>query len=134
MMLLLMLLFCLACRVWQRAKVNYAFIFEFDTRHNLDWRQLAEVRLLIIIASTPMTHIDQIPCFLAFCLGLIIWLNFSRFASDGFFVYWPAVLIGISVVIVFNPVPLVYHHSRFWFIGSNVGKAPISCFKLANQW
>lgn len=43
MMLLLTLLFCLACRVWQRAKVNYAFIFEFDTRHHLDWRQLSEV-------------------------------------------------------------------------------------------
>lgn len=44
MMLLLMLFFCLACRVWGRAKVNYAFVFEFDTRHHLDWRQLCEVR------------------------------------------------------------------------------------------
>lgn len=46
-MLLLSLLFCLACRVWSRAKVNYAFIFEFDTRHHLDWRQLSEVMLSI---------------------------------------------------------------------------------------
>lgn len=51
MMLLLFLLFCLACRVWQRAKVNYAFIFEFDTRHNLDWRQLAEVSVMNILSS-----------------------------------------------------------------------------------
>jgi hypothetical protein len=25
------------------AKINYPFIFEFDSRHNLDWHQLAEV-------------------------------------------------------------------------------------------
>jgi xenotropic and polytropic retrovirus receptor 1 len=37
------LLFCLDCRVWHQAKINYVFIFEYDTRHVLDWRQLAEV-------------------------------------------------------------------------------------------
>lgn len=42
-MLLLFLFFCLCCRAWAAAKVNYVFIFEFDTRHNLDWRQLSEV-------------------------------------------------------------------------------------------
>lgn len=41
--LLLVLVFCLDCRIWARAKINYVFIFEFDTRHNLDWRQLSEV-------------------------------------------------------------------------------------------
>lgn len=41
--LLLVLLFCLDCRIWTRAKINYVFIFEFDPRHNLDWRQLSEV-------------------------------------------------------------------------------------------
>jgi hypothetical protein len=29
--------------IFNRAKINYSFIFEFDTRHNLDWRQLSEV-------------------------------------------------------------------------------------------
>lgn len=43
LLLLLMLFFCVDCRIFHRAKVNYVFIFEFDTRHNLDWRQLAEV-------------------------------------------------------------------------------------------
>jgi hypothetical protein len=46
-MLLLMLFFCLACQIWTRAKVNYVFIFEFDPRENLDWRQLLEVRLVL---------------------------------------------------------------------------------------
>lgn len=43
LLLLLMFFFCLDARIFHRAKVNYVFIFEFDTRHNLDWRQLVEV-------------------------------------------------------------------------------------------
>lgn len=30
--------------MWQNSKINYVFVFEFDTRHHLDWRQLCEVR------------------------------------------------------------------------------------------
>lgn len=44
-MLLLMMLFCLDCRFWLNSKINYVFVFEFDTRHHLDWRQLFEVRI-----------------------------------------------------------------------------------------
>ncbi|KAL8658156.1 MAG: hypothetical protein Q9202_007622, partial [Teloschistes flavicans] len=40
--LLLVLFFCLDCRIWTRAKINYVFIFEFDPRHNLNWHQLCE--------------------------------------------------------------------------------------------
>ena len=43
MMLFLVLLFCAACKFWTLNKVNYVFVFEFDTRHHLDWRQLFEV-------------------------------------------------------------------------------------------
>lgn len=39
------LLFCLDCMIWTKTKINYTFVFEFDTRHVLDWRQLSEVRL-----------------------------------------------------------------------------------------
>ncbi|KAF2993059.1 hypothetical protein E8E13_000131 [Curvularia kusanoi] len=40
---LLVILFTLACRVWHENKINFVFIFEYDTRHFLDWRQLAEL-------------------------------------------------------------------------------------------
>lgn len=30
--------------IWARSKINYVFVFEFDARHVLDWRQLSEVR------------------------------------------------------------------------------------------
>ena len=48
--LILFLLFVLDCRQWSRAKINYVFVFEFDSRHNLDWRQLAEVNRLAFCA------------------------------------------------------------------------------------
>ena len=43
----LFLLFCLDCRVWASSKINYVFIFEYDTRHHLDWRQLSEVSKIL---------------------------------------------------------------------------------------
>lgn len=43
LMLLLFLFFCLDCKVWTDQKINYGFVFEFDTRTQLDWRQLCEV-------------------------------------------------------------------------------------------
>lgn len=44
-MLLLVQVFCLACRFWTYSKINYVFVFEFDTRHHLNWRQISEVRM-----------------------------------------------------------------------------------------
>lgn len=38
------LLFALDCMIWTNSKINYAFVFEYDTRHTLEWRQLLEVR------------------------------------------------------------------------------------------
>ncbi|MCJ1321797.1 hypothetical protein MMC15_007142 [Xylographa vitiligo] len=100
--LLLFLLFCLDCGIWTRAKINYVFIFEFDTRHNLDWRQLAEL-----------------PCFFLFLEGLFLWLNFQQSGADKFFLYWFLVLLGITLAIIFFPGPLLYHRSRQWWAYSN---------------
>lgn len=46
LMLALILLFCLDCKIWTDQKINYGFVFEFDTRSQLDWRQLFEVSQL----------------------------------------------------------------------------------------
>ena len=50
MMLILVLLFCAACKFWTINKVNYVFVFEFDTRHHLDWRQLFEVSSMHLLS------------------------------------------------------------------------------------
>ena len=41
--MLFLLLFGVNCWIWHREKINYTFIFEFDTRHHLDHRQYLEV-------------------------------------------------------------------------------------------
>ena len=102
LMLFLFLLFCLDGKVWTRAKINYPFIFEFDPRHNLDWRQLSEL-----------------PCLLLFLLGLFVWLNFQQDGANAMFLYWPVILIGISTVILFFPGPILYHRAREWWAYSN---------------
>lgn len=57
--ILLALFFCLACRLWHRSKVNYTFVFEFDTRRQiLDWRQLAQVRHASTASRRPLTPAD----------------------------------------------------------------------------
>ncbi|KAL9126725.1 MAG: hypothetical protein Q9217_004270 [Psora testacea] len=102
LMLFLFLIFCLDCKIWTSAKINYPFIFEFDVRHNLDWHQLSEL-----------------PCMLLFLLGLFVWLNFQQAGANAMFLYWPVILIGVSVVILFFPGPILYHKSREWWAYSN---------------
>ncbi|KAK3327609.1 SPX domain-containing protein [Cercophora scortea] len=103
LMLLLFTLFTLACRVWTNNKVNYPFIFEFDTRNNLDWKQLAEF-----------------PSFFFALFGIIIWLNFSRFGNwEVMYLYYPVILIFITIVILFFPAPIFHHKARRWFLYSH---------------
>jgi len=45
LVLLFLLLFGVNCWVWHNTKINYTFIFEFDTKHHLDYRQYLEVHL-----------------------------------------------------------------------------------------
>ncbi|KAI9822512.1 MAG: hypothetical protein M1827_000231 [Pycnora praestabilis] len=100
--LMLFLLFCLNCKIWTKAKINYVFIFEFDTRHALDWRQLLEL-----------------PSFLLFLEGFMLWLNYQHFGSEKMFLYYPVILIGLTVLILFFPAPILYHRSRQWWLYSN---------------
>ncbi|KAJ5665181.1 uncharacterized protein N7477_007629 [Penicillium maclennaniae] len=94
------LLFSLDCMVWTKSKINYAFVFEYDTRHTLEWRQLLEI-----------------PSFFIFLMGLFMWLNFSWI--NAMYIYWPVVLIGLTLIIIFLPVRVLYHRSRKWWAFSN---------------
>ncbi|KAJ4377246.1 Xenotropic and polytropic retrovirus receptor 1 [Neocucurbitaria cava] len=84
---LLLLVFCLACRVWHETKINYVFIFEYDTRHFLDWRQLSEI-------------------------------NFHKVGGDSIYLYYPVILIAISVAYLFNPLKIFYFRTRMWLLYS----------------
>lgn len=102
LMLYLFELFCINCRIWTINKVNYPFIFEFDVRSHLDWRQLS-----------------QFPSFFFFVFGLFIWLNFSVAANPRLFLYYPVILIGLTIVLLFFPAPTLWHRSRKWFLYSH---------------
>jgi xenotropic and polytropic retrovirus receptor 1 len=98
----LFLLFALDCRTWTRNKINYTFVFEFDSRHVLDWRELAEL-----------------PCFFLFLNGFFIWLNFRRGGEDAMFLYWPVILVGTTLIIMALPLRAIYYRSRKWWGYSN---------------
>jgi len=95
--------FCLDCCIWNRNNINYAFVFEFDPRNNLDWRQLSEF-----------------PSFLVFLFGLFLWINFSRYGTHEMFIYFPVILIFVTAMLIFFPGPLFFHKSRKWFVYSHV--------------
>ncbi|CAN8095607.1 unnamed protein product [Discula destructiva] len=102
LMLYLFSLFCLNCKIWTANRVNYSFVFEFDGRSQLDWRQLAEF-----------------PSFFLFIFGLFMWLNFSRYGSSAMYLYYPIILIFVSFLILFLPAPILFHKSRKWFLYSH---------------
>jgi xenotropic and polytropic retrovirus receptor 1 len=102
LMLFLFMLFCVDCYIWNRHKINYPFIFEFDTRHNLDWRQLSEF-----------------PSFFLCLFGCILWLNFSQYGGEKLYLYYPVILIGLTAVLVLLPAPVLRYHSRKWFAYSH---------------
>jgi hypothetical protein len=120
LVLLLFALFTLDCRVWTKNKVNYPFIFEFDARNFLDWKQVAEF-----------------PSFFFGLFGVFIWLNFSKLGNlEELYLYYPVVLIGITLVILFFPAPIFHHRARKWFLYSHVrarSNRSVSLFRISTN-
>lgn len=50
-----------------------------------------------------------------------MWLNFS-WVND-MFIYYPIVLIVVTLVILFLPCRTLYYRSRLWWAYSNVSRA-----------
>ncbi|KAL3452174.1 EXS-domain-containing protein [Aspergillus insuetus] len=46
-----------------------------------------------------------------------MWLNFL--SVNDMYVYWPVVLIGLTVIVLFLPARILYHRSRKWWAYSN---------------
>ncbi|KAK3308773.1 SPX domain-containing protein [Chaetomium strumarium] len=104
LVLLLFTFFTLNCRAWTKNKVNYPFIFEFDARNFLNYKELAEF-----------------PSFFFALFGVFIWLNFSRLGDwEEMYLYYPVVLICVSLVILFFPAPVLHYKARRWFLYSHV--------------
>lgn len=104
LVLLLFSLFTLDCRMLSKNKVNYPFIFEFDARNFLGWKQVAEF-----------------PSFFFALFGVFLWLNFSRLGNwKELYLYYPIILICVTLAIIFFPAPILHHKARRWFLYSHV--------------
>jgi hypothetical protein len=108
LMLMLFSFFCINCYVWLQNRINYPFIFEFDQRSQLDWRRIAEF-----------------PSFFFLVFGLIMWANFSRYGNDTMFLYYPVLLVGLTLVIILFPAPVMAHKTRRWFAYSHVSTSSL---------
>ncbi|KAJ6261553.1 hypothetical protein Dda_4223 [Drechslerella dactyloides] len=97
---LFLLLFTLCCRAWIEARINYVFIFEFDTRNNLNWRQLMEL-----------------PAMFTFVQILLMWFCFTPFWGTGFDRIWfPLIYLCFVIAVLFCPFKIWYYHSRKWLL------------------
>lgn len=96
-------LFCVNCALWTQAKINYRFIFEYDP-----------------VSQLQLAHLTEFASFFTLLLGIISWLNFFEVGGDVFFIYWPIILIGLTVLVIVFPFPTLAHKSRGWFLISQV--------------
>lgn len=46
-----------------------------------------------------------------------MWLNF--FIVNDMYIYWPVVLVGLTLILLFLPARVLYHRSRQWWAYSN---------------
>jgi hypothetical protein len=47
-------------------------------------------------------------------------LNFHQIGGDSLYLYYPVILIGLSVIVLFNPIRIFYYRSRMWLLYSLV--------------
>lgn len=111
LMLILFFLFCVDSYLWKVNKVNYQFIFEFDSRNQLDWRQLA-----------------SFPSFFLLLFGVVFWLNFTL-DTPAMHLYYPVALAGVSVFIILLPLPVLWYKSRRWLAYGHVSLRP-GCYPM----
>lgn len=107
LMLYVFMLFCVNCCFWQRYRINYPFIFGLDLQHYLDWWQLVEFLSLF-----------------TFVFGIFMWLNFGPHGSEEMYLWYPVVLVVMSVVVILLPAPVLRYRSRSWFAYSHVSVPP----------
>ncbi|KAF9576416.1 hypothetical protein EC968_008711 [Mortierella alpina] len=95
-------LFGINMYVWAKSRINYKFIFEFDPRDNLDFHEYFEL-----------------PIFLMLLLALAVYLDFgSKLTAHVATAYWPLILMALSALILFCPLPIAHFTARRWFLSS----------------
>ncbi|KAK9479622.1 EXS family-domain-containing protein [Lipomyces japonicus] len=100
LMILFSVLFAINCFVWTKYKINYPFIFEWDRKHFLEFRQYLEL-----------------PAFFFFWLSLCMWLCFSDFWPQRLPAQWyPVLFVGVSLLAILLPLPFIHWRAREWLM------------------
>ncbi|ODV57888.1 Syg1p [Ascoidea rubescens DSM 1968] len=89
------------CLVWNYYKINYQFIFEFNTFNCLDYKQFF-----------------LLPSLFLFVGSLITYLSFSNFDYPNSILpgrYLPWFFVGFVLCVFLMPFKIFYYHSRRWF-------------------
>jgi hypothetical protein len=58
-----------------------------------------------------------------FFLGFFMYLNFSQVGGPDVYLYYPVMLIGLAVALLFNPIKIFYFRTRMWLLYSLVSMA-----------
>ncbi|GBB90282.1 hypothetical protein RclHR1_01720003 [Rhizophagus clarus] len=89
------LLFGINMHTWTKARINYKFIFEFDPRNNLNYKQYFEIPAFMLLVFSYTTYIG---------------FNFTKFEHC----VW---ILGIILsCILLCPFKIFYYDARRWFI------------------
>lgn len=51
-------------------------------------------------------------------LGLFMQINFHQVGGSHLYIYYPVILIAISVALLFNPLRIFYFRTRMWLLYS----------------
>lgn len=105
LILLQTLLFAINLRIWARNRINYAFIFEFDNRHQLNHRQFLEIPSLFGLLFT-----------------ICFWFSIQNFWEGELdMIHFPIIFVGVAGAILFNPIKAFYFRARLYFMTTIVG-------------
>lgn len=99
---LMAMLFGINCLVWDKFRVNYRLIFEFNPRDNLNYRQYL-----------------VIPIFLFFIGSVLSWFSFKNFWPVDFNGRdWPWIFVAVATLIMFCPFNILYLSARKWLLST----------------
>ncbi|RUP44803.1 EXS family-domain-containing protein [Jimgerdemannia flammicorona] len=94
--------------IWNRAQINYRYIFELDLDDTVDFQQFLEHSFIL-----------QLPALFLFLLIQIIYLDFSGMIPN-LSQWFPAIYFCIVSTILLCPFPILYRSSRWWLIRTMV--------------
>lgn len=92
--------FSVNCYIWARSKVNYRFIFEYNPKTALNYREVA-----------------FLPAVLLFGLAIFGWFSFNDFWPERFPArFWPWFFVGFALIVLFLPFNVLMLDSRKWLL------------------